>query len=349
VAGPAGPQTPAAGPQPQPFGQKIGEKPLPQAEQPATAEDVAGFGQQLPSLTPGLTAGQRQAFAFPSGYTPTNKELQDQKAAAEKANELAEQAKRDQSRDAQDKLRDAVAEQNFEINRQVREQTLKDKQAADANKATVQYSNLYSQQNYADKMKQWYDSGHFAKDSGLVTGIINDAKAGGLNLGGAGDTAVGALIGGPEGALAGGAIGVLGSLIGGPTAGYLDTLKKQGISQQGYDAMQAYFNALPGRMSYELGTAGVGASAMRSSQLINKVMNTVPPPNTPKESFDSAFQQYFKPMETNVKSTVKTIAPPDFQPPKYEDYYPKAASAGQGQGGETPRIIRYDAAGNRLK
>ena len=37
--------------------------------------------------------------------------------------------------------------------------------------------------------------------------------------------------------------------------------------------MQAYFNALPARMAYEIGTQGVSASAVRFAQLIQRVQH----------------------------------------------------------------------------
>lgn len=89
-------------------------------------------------------------------------------------------------------------------------------------------------------------------------------------------------------------------------------------------------------MAYEISVQGVAASAMRSAQLIQKVLNTVPPPNTPQESFDSNFNRYYKPMEVLTNKKVELSAPKGYVPPKKEDFYPPKA-APQTKGAEVPR------------
>ena len=195
----------------------------------------------------------------------------------------------------------------------------KKKQDADQ-EAFVSYGNLYSQDNYRNKMDAWHKSGSYARDVGLVQSVVNEAKGGGLAVSPAMTTTVGALIGGPAGAAIGGAAGILGQIIGGPAQGYLDALKRQGISNEGYEAMQAYFNALPGRMAYEITTQGLKASTMRSQILLQKVMQTIPSPDTKPEMFDRAFKQYYDPMRAMTDHKYKGRA--DYVPPKMEEFYP---------------------------
>jgi hypothetical protein len=66
----------------------------------------------------------------------------------------------------------------------------------------------------------------------------------------------------------------------------------------------------------------VSATALRSAQLIQKVLNTIPPPNTPEESFDRAFNNYYKPMEILTKGKVELIKPKNYVAPKKSDFYP---------------------------
>ncbi|MGA2160560.1 MAG: hypothetical protein ABSG90_15260, partial [Dehalococcoidia bacterium] len=155
--------------------------------------------------------------------------------------------------------------------------------------------------------------------------------------------------------------GAIAGLIAGPVNGYLDTLKKQGISDEGYAAMQAYFNALPARFAYEVGVQGLSATALRSSQLIQKVLQTVPPPNTPQSAFDNSWKQYYTPMERLTKGKIQYTAPKGYTPPSKEEVYPKANAKGNEaapaeqkfnvgqqvtQGDKTYTITSVDANGN---
>jgi hypothetical protein len=227
-------------------------------------------------------------------------------------------------------------------------QEMEDKRQANevkaAQSADVATSGLYTQENYRDAMKDWYKSGSFAKDSGLVTEIVNKEHSG---QGAFGAATGGALVGsifGPEGTAIGAGVGALTSLFAGPANGYLDTLKKQGISDAGYNAMQAYFNTLPARFAYEVGVQGLSATALRSSQLIQKVLNTVPPPNTPESAFDSSFAQYYTPMKRLTEGKVKMTAPKGYVPPTKDELYPpKAKSETKPQENTAPSAGGYSA------
>jgi len=203
---------------------------------------------------------------------------------------------------------------------QLRADQLRMKQEGELTEARVAYGNLYAQQFYRDKMQAWHRSGNYVRDVGLIEDVMNNAKGGGLAASPGMGAAAGALVGGPAGAVAGGAATTFLNLISGPANGYLDALKRQGISNEGYAAMQAYFNALPGRMSYELTTQGLKASAMRSQILLQKVMQTVPGPDTKTEMFNNAFQQYYLPMKKLTDD--KYLGRAGFVPPRYEDFYP---------------------------
>jgi hypothetical protein len=194
--------------------------------------------------------------------------------------------------------------------------------AKEAMNASVSLAGIYAQENYKDEVDKWHKSGNFAKDSGLITEIVDKEKGDkGAFSSALGDALVGSIFG-PEGTAIGAGVGALTGMFAAPANGYLDTLKKQGISQEGYDAMQAYFNALPARMAYEISVQGVSASALRNAEVIRKVMNTVPPPNTPQDVFDPNFERYYRPMYVLTRKKVELTAPKGYVPPKKEDIYP---------------------------
>jgi hypothetical protein len=323
---------------------------------PAELADVSTRIANNPSLTP----EQKDALQFPAGYKPTSKDVTERLANVKDIEDAAHKGNQD---DLNNALRKAAAA-NSDALAQAHLQDLQDKkQAADAKSAQsadVATVGLFSQENYKDAMKDWYKSGNFAKDSGLVTEIVNKEHSGQGAFGAAtGGAVVGSLFG-PEGTAIGAGVGAIAGLIAGPVNGYLDTLKKQGISDEGYAAMQAYFNALPARFAYEVGVQGLSATALRSSQLIQKVLQTVPPPNTPERAFDNSWNQYYNPMARLTNGKVKLTAPKGYVPPTKEEIYPskekaaETAAANQKynvgqqvtQGDKTYTITSVDANGN---
>ena len=203
--------------------------------------------------------------------------------------------------------------------------------------AAVGVSNYLAQENYKDAMDRWIKSPHYMKDVGLITDMANRARtelprspglaSAATELGGA---AAGSMLGGPAGAVAGLAVGAAVNLfqnaIAGPANGYLDALKRSQISQEGYDAAQAYFNALPGRMAYEITTQGMKASTLRSQELLQKVMQTVPPPDTKADAFDNAFEMYYRPMKVLTDNKYKNRE--GFVPPTKQQLYPPRMEGG---------------------
>jgi hypothetical protein len=306
---------------------------LKEGEEPATPAQITDVSTRLKN-NPYIPKEAMASLEFPEGYKPTQNDVKERLSNIKEIEDATRAGN-------QDKLLNDIRkmqEENQHLMTQAHLLDLEDKHqqaaAKEATNASVQLAGLYAQDNYKDAMHDWYKSGNFAKDSGLITEIVNKEHSDKGSFSGAlGDTLVGGLFG-PEGAAIGAGVGALTGLFAGPANGYLDTLKKQGISQEGYNAMQSYFNALPARMAYEVGVQGVSASALRSSQLIQKVLNTVPPPNTPQESFDSAFQNYYKPMDVLTHKKVELSAPKGYVPPKKEDFYPpktaKAAAPPQG-------------------
>ena len=323
---------------------------------PAALADVDTRIKNNPSLTP----AQQEQLQFPPNYKPTAKDVTERLANVKDIEDAARQGKQDEFNNGIRKL----TEENANLMTQAHLQDLQDKkQAADAKaaqSADVATVGLYAQDNYKDAMQDWYKSGHFAKDSGLVTEIVNKEHSGQGAFGAAtGGAVVGSLFG-PEGTAIGAGVGAIAGLIAGPVNGYLDTLKKQGISDEGYAAMQAYFNALPARFAYEVGVQGLSATALRSSQLIQKVLQTVPPPNTPERAFDNSWNQYYNPMARLTNGKVKLTAPKGYVPPTKEEIYPskekaaETAAANQKynvgqqvtQGDKTYTITSVDANGN---
>jgi hypothetical protein len=59
------------------------------ADAPANEEQVAEYQSQIPALTPFLSAGERVAYAFPTGYKPTLAEISSMKKDAAAANAAA--------------------------------------------------------------------------------------------------------------------------------------------------------------------------------------------------------------------------------------------------------------------
>ena len=189
----------------------------------------------------------------------------------------------------------------------------REKQRTEADQAFI---NIYSQRNYNEAINAWHKSGHFARDSGLIAeqlGHGNEFGKGGIANG------IGALATSPA-AMAGAlGLGAILNAASGTIAGYLDTLKKSGISDEGFNAMQAYYNAMIGRMLFETGTLKLPATALRSKEVISRIMNSVPPPNTPPDAFQKAFDLYYRPME--VLTTRKKF-PAGYTAPTYEQIYP---------------------------
>ncbi len=90
TAPPAGATPPAATTAARPtFGSEKG------ANAPANETQLSEYNSQLPTIAPALTVGERSAFAFPAGYRPTLKEIQDNKAEASKANAAKLSGKRE--------------------------------------------------------------------------------------------------------------------------------------------------------------------------------------------------------------------------------------------------------------
>ncbi len=180
----------------------------------------------------------------------------------------------------------------------------------------------YSQQEYDTYMRNWQRSttpGQYAKDVALITDQVNAEKS---NPGHLFSYIAPLLSTTPAGAATVVGAEALAGALAGPVSGALDTLKKRGLSDQAYRAMQAYYNALPGRMAYEMSSAGVKAGAMRSQLLISKVLNTVPPPNTPPAQWSNAFGQYYKPMHTFIERMVSGMpVGKDYTPQTREDVY----------------------------
>lgn len=303
-----------------------GEKP--DAEhQPASKAQIGTLDASIASM-PALTEQQRSALAFPPNYTPTVADVKDRLGVLEKIQNSQRQANQDKFND---QLREVMA-QNSQLLAQahLEDEKLKHDQlyANNASTADSAQSALFSQQIYNEDVKRWQKSPSYAKDVVLVQNLINEAKNGGgsFSLGGAGDTTIGAMLGGPAGAAIGGAVGVVGNALKGPAEAGLETLKKQGISPEGYAAMQAYFNSIPGRLSFETSVMGVKATAMRMREVIRSLMNTVPSPNTPADSWDNAFNLYYKPMKNLTDRKIKNLdLPKDYSVPTRETLgYPSA-------------------------
>ena len=295
-------------------------KELKEGEQPATDAQLADVGTRIQN-NPSLTAQQRTDLQFPPNYKPTANDVKERLANVKDIEDAARQGKQDELNNG---IRTLMA-QNSNLMAQAHlsdlQEKMKQADAKSTENSNVAMGGLYAQENYKDAVDAWHNSRNFAKDSGLVTEIINKEHGDkGAFSGALGTTLVGSMFG-PEGAALGAGVGAVTSALKGPADGYLETLKKNGISDEGYAAMQAYFNALPARMSYEIGVQGVAASALRSAQLIQKVLQTVPMPNTPQGSFDSAFDQYYKPMETLTKSKIKLTSPKDYVAPSKSDFY----------------------------
>jgi hypothetical protein len=236
-------------------------------------------------------------------------------------------------------LNQATGREQGQVHIDISETALSDKlrkeSEADAQTATSGRMNLYAQDNYNDAVKAWHQrvpTSTYAKDNALITTLLNKEETGRGLLGGTvSGVAVGSLVGGVPGAIAGGGAAALANLMNGPSTAILDSLERQGISKEGYAAMQAYLNALPARMAWELTTGGQKASTMRFGQLILKVMQTVPAPNTPKGSWDRSFNMYYGPMSKSTELKEKTLRlPKDYQAPTKQDFYPPEAGAGGG-------------------
>jgi hypothetical protein len=296
---------------------------------PATPAELADVDTRIKN-NPSLTPEQQEQLQFPPNYKPTSKDVKERLANVKDVEDAARQGKQDEFNNGIRKLTEENTNLMVKAHLQEMEEKRQANEAKAAQSADVATAGLYTQENYRDAMKDWYKSGNFAKDSGLVTEIVNKEHSG---QGAFGAATGGALVGsifGPEGTAIGAGVGALTSLFAGPANGYLDTLKKQGISDEGYNAMQAYFNTLPARFAYEVGVQGLSATALRSSQLVQKVLNTVPPPNTPESSFDSNFAQYYNPMKRLTEGKVKLTAPKGYVPPSREELYPPKAAARQG-------------------
>jgi hypothetical protein len=294
------------------------------ANAPATPAALADVNTRIKN-NPSLSGKQQDDLQFPPNYKPTAADVKERLANVKDIEDAARQGKQDEFNNGIRKL----AEENANLMVKAHLQEMEDKRQANeakaAQSADVATAGLYTQENYRDAMKDWYKSGNWGKDSGLVTEIVNKEHSG---QGAFGAATGGALVGsifGPEGTAIGAGVGALTSLFAGPANGYLDTLKKEGISDEGYNAMQAYFNTLPARFAYEVGVQGLSATALRSSQLIQKVLNTVPQPNTPQDSFDNTFSQYYNPMKRLTEGKVKLTAPKGYVPPTKDELYPPKA------------------------
>lgn len=242
----------------------------------------------------------------------------------------------EQAKEVEGVLNSAIGKEQGQTHITLQERGMEDKEekerTAAAQTATQGRMNLYAQQHYADSVAKWHkstekNSAQYAKDVTLMTDLIHGEQQGQGVLGGVvGSTPIGVLlggVGGPAGAATGAGIGLLANALSSPATAALDSLKRQGISPQGYQAMQAYFNALPARMAFEITNQGLKASSMRFGALINKIMNTIPPPNTPRGQFSGAFQQYFNPMKVTLESGERNAKlPQGYQFPSYEEFYP---------------------------
>ena len=314
-----------------PKGGYFGEKP--DAEHlPASPAEVQHL-QDMANAIPGLTDAQRKGvYTFPQGYTPTAADIKSRIADVDKLTELQRQNKQDE---LNNQLRKIASEtQQMLAGARMDDEKLKhDKALGDnARNAMTAYSSLYAQEAYNDAVKKWQQSPSYAKDVVLVTNLIADLRKGdegNFKFGTGGDVTIGAVLGtvlggGPVGGAVGAGIGSLvgtaQSIIEGPASAALETLKKNGTSQAGLDAMQAYFNTLPGRMNFEVNTMKMPASSMRMRDMIRTVMNTVPQPNHPPENWDSAFNRYYKNMESLTKRSVKLLDLPEgFTVPSREE------------------------------
>ena len=280
-------------------------------EKPATTSQVADVQARIAN-NPYIKPEVASQLQFPADYKPTAGEVKERLANIKDIEDAGRQGKEDEFKNAIAK----VNGQNENLIAQAHLMDLQDKKtkadATAAQDANVAYVNLYAQQNYDDAMKNWYKSGNYAKDVGLVTEQVNREHSDkGAFSGALGDTVIGSLFG-PEGAAVGAGIGAITGMLSGPV--------------NGYAAMQAYYNSLPSRFAYETSVLGMKASTMRSSQLIQKVINTVPPPNTPQSAWSNAYSQYYKPMEKLTKSKVDMTAPKGYTAPAYEEIYPKASA-----------------------
>lgn len=331
------------------FGTKVGAAPkeVKEGELPASPAMRADVTSRIAGNT-SLTDAQKISLQFPANYKPSEKDVNERLANIKDLEDAARQRDQDKFNNS---IRNMEAT-NSNLMAQAHLLDLQEKAKQENAKTTqnsdVAYGGLYAQQNYQEAVDAWHASPNFAKDSGLVTEIVNkEHGAQGALSSSMGTALVGSMFG-PEGAAVGAGLGAITSMIAGPANGYLETLKKQGISPEGYAAMQAYFNALPARMAYEISIQGVSASALRSSQLIQKVLNTVPAPNTPAAEFDKAFAQYYKPMETLTKGKVKLTAPSGYVPPAKTDFYPNANTSststtkGTTKGNWNPKTGRYE-------
>jgi hypothetical protein len=240
----------------------------------------------------------------------------------------------EQAKEVETALNQSSGREQGQVHVEIAEAGLADKQAkereAAVTTATQGRLNLYAQQNYMNNMQKWFKlpPTQYAKDNALITDLLNAEKTGHGVLGGVfGSTGVSAIIGGPAGIAAGAGIGALANVLSGPSGAILESLKKQGISPQGYAAMQAYLNALPARMAFEITNQGLKASSMRFGALIQKVMNTIPAPNTPQASFNNSFAQYYNPMVQMLAQGENNSEhlPKGWQAPAYNEFYPEEA------------------------
>jgi len=311
-------------------------------------EHIGQFGKEAPITQPDM---RQKNDSMNDDYARAQKSLGNDapKPNLIQANDNYDTAEKKRT-DYADKLYKAYESKKQQDDRRglrdIQTELAKDKLDKERNDASAQsdqaYYGLYAQKNYQNRIHTWHTSGNFGKDSGLIHEQLGEHGGGGMNLG----PFAGLLASTPQGAVAAvGADMLLGS-VRNTLNGYLDTAKKAGISDPGYQAMTAYANAIVGRMQYELGAAGVKASALRMRDVMQKVLMTVPPPNTPPSEFDRAFNQYYKTMEQAVGRR-KFGTPKDYIAPTFESVFPPeqpaaAAPAAGGKGKWNPVTGRYE-------
>lgn len=302
-----------------------GEKP--DAEHmPASRAELGTLDASIKAM-PSLNDDQRKSLAFPPGYAPTVADVKDRLGILEKMQNAQRQVSQDKFNDEMKKV--VLQNQELMMQQRLEDEKLKHDQLFANNAATADsgYASLAAQEVYNDAMKTWYKSPSYVKDVVLVTNLLDEAKnqSGGFSSLGS-DAGIGALLGGPEGAMVGGAVGLISQTLRGPAEAALETLKKNGISNEGYQAMQAYFNSIPGRLNFETSVMGVKATAMRMREVMRSLMNTVPSPNTPESAWDNSFNLYYKPMKNLTDRKVKNLdLPQGYQKPTREGMgYPAA-------------------------
>ncbi len=322
-------------------GPTFGVKP---EQRPAPVTEVQNMQARISGM-PYLSQDQKTELQFPSGYQPTVAEVKERNKTLDDLDAKQRQGKQDEFNN---ELRKILAQNSVLMTQmhlrdeEVKMEKVRTEAASQQDQAHL---GLYAQENYDDAMKALFkeDPKQYAKDVVLMTELVNSEHSGHGPFTSVGtDSAIGA-IAGPGGAAIGAVAGILANAAQPTINATLESLKKRGLSDTAYRAMQAYYNALPARMGYEITSVlGGKATAMRSSQLINKVLNTVPAPNTQPSSWNDAYKQYYNPMKVTVgrkESLLKGQLPEGYTPPTKESVYGDTTAPSTGQSTSTDDTV----------